>query len=134
MIKIVDEISLSNFESWGQATDTKNKILDEGKEDEFENYISDLYPDGLSLGQLNDILAYESQQIFEDLDIEEYDTNTITQYLLKEYKDELLSAYEEDETVEYILPDLIEKSIYSGSVRDSQLDEIVEDIDIELQK
>jgi hypothetical protein len=63
--------SLDNFETWSGATSTKQSIIDNGKVDEFDNLIEELYPDGLSETQLNDILWFESDWCFEMLGISE---------------------------------------------------------------
>lgn len=135
MIKIVDEITLENFESWGQATDTKEKILNDGKGDEFDRYIEDCFPDGLSLTQLNDILAYDSQRVFEDLDIIEIETAEIVETLKKDNWEELKEIYKEDGTTDYELSGIIESNpTLSGQVRESQYNDIVEELDAELEE
>lgn len=66
-----DNASISNFQSWSGATETKNRIIEENKENEFDNLIEELYPDGLSETSLNDLLWFESEWIFESLGIQE---------------------------------------------------------------
>ena len=66
-----ENMTLGNFQTWSGATDTKNTIIEAGKEDDFDNLIEELYPDGLSETQLNDILWFESDWIFETLGISE---------------------------------------------------------------
>lgn len=70
-MKITTETSLVNFQTWSGATDTKNTIIDNCKSDEFDSLIEELYPDGLTDTQLNDILWFESEWIFESLGINE---------------------------------------------------------------
>ena len=64
-----ENTTLVNFDAWSGAVDTKERIIQEGKADEFDNLIEELYPDGLSETQLNDILWFEEDWIFEMLDI-----------------------------------------------------------------
>ena len=64
-----ENTTLVNFDAWSGAVDTKERIMQEGKADEFDNLIDELYPDGLSETQLNDILWFEEDWIFEMLDI-----------------------------------------------------------------
>lgn len=64
-----ENTTLINFDAWSGAVDTKERIMQEGKADEFDNLIEELYPDGLSETQLNDILWFEEDWIFEMLDI-----------------------------------------------------------------
>jgi len=70
-MKIVnDNLSLRNFEAWSGAKSTKQLILDNNKEDDFEFIIEDLYPDGMTDTQLNDILWFEEDWICEMLGID----------------------------------------------------------------
>ena len=69
-MKIYEELNLRDFESWSGATDTKNKIIDAGKEEEFEELIEECYPDGLSATKLNDLLWFDSEYILTCLGIE----------------------------------------------------------------
>lgn len=66
-----ENTTLANFDAWSGAKDTKKTILNENKGEEFDNLIDELYPDGLSETQLNDILWFESEWIFESLGISE---------------------------------------------------------------
>ena len=62
--------SLQNFNAWSGAVDTQDRIISEGKADEFDNLIEELYPDGLSETALNDLLWFDEDWIFEQLGIE----------------------------------------------------------------
>ena len=64
-----ENTTLVNFDAWSGAVDTKERIIQEGKADEFDNLIEELYPDGLSETQLNDILWFDEDWIFEMLGI-----------------------------------------------------------------
>lgn len=66
-----ENTTLSNFNAWSGAIDTKERIIEEGKENDFDNLIEELYPDGLTETQLNDILWFEEDWIFEMLGISE---------------------------------------------------------------
>ena len=68
---IKTETNLRNFEAWGGAIETKNLILDAEMEEEFEELIEEIYPDGLSDTKLNDILWFDGSWILETLGIEE---------------------------------------------------------------
>ena len=68
---IKTETNLRNFETWSGATETKNLILDKGLEEEFEGLIEELYPNGLSDTELNDILWFDADWIIENLGIKE---------------------------------------------------------------
>lgn len=68
---VIENQDLASFETWSGATETKNTILNAGLADDFERLIDDIFPDGLSDTQLNDILWFESDWIFEQLGITE---------------------------------------------------------------
>ena len=70
MMLIIDNASISNFESWSGAKDTQQTIIDNNKENEFDNLISDLYPEGITDTQLNDLLWHDSDWCLEQLEIE----------------------------------------------------------------
>jgi len=62
---------LADFDAWSGAKDTKETILKTNKGEEFDNLIEEIYPEGLSITQLNDILWFESDWIYEQLGISE---------------------------------------------------------------
>ena len=70
-MKITSEMSLKNFKAWSGAKDTLNKLIEVDKCDELEFMLEDLYPDGLTDTQLNDILWFDDEWIYETLGIEE---------------------------------------------------------------
>ena len=70
-MKVVnDNLSLRNFDAWAGAKDTKELIIENGKEHDFEFLMEDLYPDGMTDTQLNDILWFEEDWICETLGID----------------------------------------------------------------
>ena len=70
-MKITSEMSLKNFKAWSGAKDTLNKLIELDKCDELEFILDDLYPDGLTETQLNDILWFDDEWVYEILGIEE---------------------------------------------------------------
>ena len=68
---VTREISISNFTPWSGAVSTWDRIIEENKEDEFDSMIEELYPDGIDETQLNDLLWFESDWIYETLGIYE---------------------------------------------------------------
>ena len=70
-MKITSEMSLKNFKAWSGAKDTLNKLIELDKCEELEFILEDLYPDGMTETQLNDILWFEEEWIYESLGIEE---------------------------------------------------------------
>ena len=69
MIVKMKDIRLDEFEAWAGAIDTQELILGERKERDFECLIEELYPDGLTATELNDILWFETDWICECLRI-----------------------------------------------------------------
>jgi hypothetical protein len=63
--------SLEDYIPWGGAAETWDRISDEGKIEELDNLLEDAYPDGISLTELNDLLWFEQDWIFEELNIAE---------------------------------------------------------------
>lgn len=71
-MKLINEnLDLQNFDAWSGAKDTKETILKHNKERDFEYLIEELYPDGITETQLNDILWFDSEWIFESIGIDE---------------------------------------------------------------
>jgi len=69
MIVKMKDIRLDEFEAWSGAIDTQELILGERKQRDFESLIEELYPDGLTATELNDILWFETDWICECLRI-----------------------------------------------------------------
>lgn len=68
-----ENTTLVNFDAWSGAVDTKNRIIKHGQADAFDCLMEELYPEGLSETQLNDILWFEEDWIFENLGISDED-------------------------------------------------------------
>ena len=62
-MKVYEDINLKDFESWSGATETKNIIIQAGKEEDFEELIEELCPNGVSATQLSDTLCFEDEWI-----------------------------------------------------------------------
>ena len=69
-MKVITESTLRGFNAWSGAVNTKNLILDAGLEEEFEVLIDEIYPEGLTDTQLNDILWFDADWILENLGVE----------------------------------------------------------------
>ena len=75
-MKITTEQTLVNFNTWSGATETKKAIINAGKTEEFDSLIEELYPDGIDETQLNDLIWFESDWIFESLGITKEEEET----------------------------------------------------------
>ena len=69
-MKITYELDLNTFEAWSGGEDTLNRIIENGLVNEFEGILEDWYPDGISETQLNDLLRFDSELIYETLGLE----------------------------------------------------------------
>jgi len=63
-------ISLSDYRPWSGAVDTFDKIRKEDKMDELDAFIEETYPDGLTDTELNDLLWFEPEYVFDSLGID----------------------------------------------------------------
>lgn len=68
-LKIISD--LSQYNPWEGAVDTWDKIEDANLIDELDSMLEDLYPEGLTETELNDILWFDSEMILEQLGIAE---------------------------------------------------------------
>ena len=70
-MKVYNEITLSNrnFEFWGGAKENAESLTNE-QLDTVEAILEDLYPEGISDTQLNDIFWFDFDQVREWLGIE----------------------------------------------------------------
>ena len=69
MIVTNDNLALRDFKAWSGAKDTQETILNEGKGEEFDSLIEELYPDGIDETHLNDLLWFEEEWLYEMLGI-----------------------------------------------------------------
>ena len=70
-MKITSEMSLKNCKAWSGAKDTLNKLIELDKCEDLEFILEDEYPNGLTDTQLNDLLWFDKDWIYETLGIEE---------------------------------------------------------------
>jgi hypothetical protein len=68
-MRVTSEINLRQFDAWGGAEETKDRIISEGKEDDFVSLIEELFENGISETQLNDLLRFDEEWIFSNLNI-----------------------------------------------------------------
>ena len=73
-MKIITEQSLADFKFWSGAETTAQRIWEErGTEgwNELEAILEDAYPDGMDETELNDLLWFEPETIYEWLGIDD---------------------------------------------------------------
>ena len=66
---ITYELDLNRFEAWSGAKETLERIQREGKCGLLEQILEDTYPDGMTETELNDLLWFESETVYEWLGI-----------------------------------------------------------------
>ena len=91
-MKLYTEISLANFEGWSGAEDTLNRVINAGKVDDLEAILEDMYPEGMDETDLNDLLRFEEDSIYEWLGMR---SETAIQSDLDDAEEEL-AEYESD--------------------------------------
>ena len=62
---IKHELNLYDFEPWGGAINTLQRIIDNDKANLLQEILDDAYPDGMTEDGLNDLLAFNSDWIYE---------------------------------------------------------------------
>jgi len=70
-MRINKEISLLDHEAWSGAVDTQETIIEHGKARDFDFLMEDMYPDGMTETELNDILWHEWEWLYDLLGIVE---------------------------------------------------------------
>lgn len=66
-------VGINGFKPWSGAISTWNEIEEANKVDELEYLLEEIYPEGITDTQLNDILWFESDWIYESLGITDED-------------------------------------------------------------
>ena len=77
-MKIITEQSLADFRFWSGAETTAQRIWEEqGSEgfDQLEAILEDIYPDGIDETELNDLLWFDAETVYEWLGISDEDEN-----------------------------------------------------------
>ena len=117
---ITYELDLNSFQAWSGAVDTLDRIQREGKCEELENILEDLYPDGMTETELNDLLWFDSESVYEWLGIRseeqiekeikeaEEELAEVQSNLEDDLDDDELTTEERSEIIEIYQPDIDE--------------------------
>ena len=117
---ITYELDLNSFEAWSGAKETLERIQREGKCAELENVLEELYPDGMTETELNDLLWFESESVYEWLGIRseaqiekeieeaEEELAEVQSNLEDDLDDDELTTEERAEIIESYQPDIDE--------------------------
>lgn len=68
-MKVYYELDFQSFEAWSGAVETQSRIIEEGYTEQFEAILEDLFPNGMTETELNDLLWFESERVYEWLGI-----------------------------------------------------------------
>ena len=117
---ITYELDLNRFEAWSGAKETLERIQREGKCEELENVLEELYPDGMTETELNDLLWFDSESVYEWLGIRseeqiekeikeaEEELEELQSNLKDDLDDDELTTEERAEIIESYQPDIDE--------------------------
>ena len=117
---ITYELDLNSFQAWSGAKDTLDRIQREGKCTELENVLEELYPDGMTETELNDLLWFDSESVYEWLGIRseeqiekeikeaEEELADVQSNLEDDLNDDELTTEERAEIIESYQPDIDE--------------------------
>ena len=117
---ITYELDLNSFQAWSGAKDTLDRVQREGKCAELENILEELYPDGMTETELNDLLWFDSESVYEWLGIRseeqiekeikeaEEELAEIQSNLEDDLDDDELTTEERAEIIESYQPDIDE--------------------------
>lgn len=131
---ITYELDLDSFKAWSGAVDTLDRIRREGKCEELEQQLEELYPDGMTETELNDLLWFDSESVYEWLGMrsetqiraEIKDAESELENLQNDLVDELdddLSTEERVEIIENYQPDIDELKAKIAELNE-ELDEL----------
>ena len=117
---ITYELDLNSFEAWSGAKDTLDRIQREGKCGLLEQILEDTYPDGMTETELNDLLWFDSESVYEWLGIRseeqiekeikeaEEELAEVQSNLEDDLDDDELTTEERAEIIESYQPDIDE--------------------------
>lgn len=81
---ILDFDISDDYRPWGQAREVYERIQYEDKLDLLQQYFEEMYPEGLRIVDINDVLSYDSEDVLkylgmmEEEEEEEYDEEILT--------------------------------------------------------
>lgn len=96
-MKITYELDLENFETWSGAVETLDRIKREGLCEQLEAILDDTFPEGMSETELNDLLRFDDEMVFEWLGLETESQLKEQLEELESHVNEILEEFEEKE-------------------------------------
>ncbi len=71
-MEIKKEINdLYHFEAWSGATETREKIIEAGRGEQFMTALEEVYPEGMTDTELNDLLWFDSKFCYDLVGLDE---------------------------------------------------------------
>ena len=69
MLKVTSNYDFDDLynNSWGQAVQVLNEIDEEGMSEELMDFLEDLYPDGVDGVELNDLISYDWEWLYNQI-------------------------------------------------------------------
>ena len=80
-------IDFSDYKPWSGAVDTYELIKDADKLDELEAYFEELYPDGITATQINDILWFDGEEVLKYLGLGDVEDEEIDESIKEHIND-----------------------------------------------
>lgn len=132
-MKVNYELDLNTFKAWSGAVETLDRIQREGKCEEFENILDDLYPDGMEETELNDLLWFEPDAIFEWLGLR---TEAQIENEIQEAKEELESLQDDYNSDKEDMTEEEAAELYEDDYKDDieELQERIKELEEELEE
>ena len=85
-------VDFSDYKPWSGAVDTYELIKDADKLDELEFYLEELYPDGITATQINDILWFDGEEVLKYLELGDEEDEEIDEALTESVLTEFTPA------------------------------------------
>ena len=69
MLKVTSNYDFDDLynNSWGQVVQVLNEIDEEGMSEELMDFLEDLYPDGVDGVELNDLISYDWEWLYNQI-------------------------------------------------------------------
>lgn len=68
---IISDINISDFKAWQGGAYTLNIVKEQGKLEELQALLEEVFPNGASATEINDFLWFEDEYIMDYLDLYE---------------------------------------------------------------
>lgn len=100
--------TLDDYTPWSGAVDTYDLIRDEDKIDELDSYLEDVYPEGLTMTELNDLLWFDGDSVLHAIGIvSDTEIDDVIDDVIDDAEREAFS--DEDELISFIEENIEEK-------------------------